>query len=226
MVRRKTAAWLLAFCLPAAFVVTAAGENMEPPVLVMFEKVGMSGRQVSFDAPVADIDVRYPFHSASVKSGRWELCTRNNFKGACLDLGVGDEVVSLKKELGFFSRVRSVRPIEDAPSGAGPIEARPAQPETVSAPQVAKGAVEDAPARAAVPDAPAAPVASAEGLLRGHQAYFFKTPMLDGAMIDAEDEDAARAFCAAAGFEKIEFKSDVVSNGRRVVGDLLCAGAP
>ena len=183
----------------------------------MYEKVGMSGRQIAYDSPVDDIDVRYPFHSAAVKSGRWELCTRNDFKGACLDLGPGDEIESLKKEFGFFARVRSLRPIDDRERADAA-----AAPEIISAPVARIAAMTDgAPAAA---DVPAAPVASAEAVLRGHKAHFFKTPMFDGAAIGAGDADAARDFCREAGFAEVEFSASVMKGDAPVIGDLLCAG--
>jgi len=207
----------MGICLAFAVASTAAAESMEPPVLVMYEKVGMSGRQIVYDAAVEDIDVRYPFHSATVKSGRWELCTRNDFKGACIDLGPGDEIASLKKEFGLFARVRSLRPVEQPPRAAA---AAPAMPEIVSAPAVNDEAGDGARA----PGERKAPAASAEAVLRGHHAHFFKTPMLDGAPIDADDAAAASAFCREAGFGQVEFSAPAARGGRPIVGDLLCGG--
>jgi hypothetical protein len=217
MTRRRWAPWALGFGVAATGAsVAAADENLEPPVLVMYEKVGMSGREISYKSPVADIDVRYPFHSASVKSGRWELCTRNDFKGACLDLGPGDEIESLKKEFGFFARVRSLRPLVAAPQAA---EAPSPKHEIISSPRVAAEPAPAPDAAAAAAAIPAAPVASAEAVLRGHNAHFFKTPMFDGAAIEAGD---AKAFCREAGFGKVEFSASVLRDGRPVIGDLLC----
>ena len=212
----KRCAWALyVSAIAAGFLSSAAGasESSEPPVLVMYEKVGMSGKQVTFKGPVADIDVRFPFHSSSVKSGRWEICTRNDFKGACMDVGAGDEIVSLKKEFGFFARIRSLRPLGEAAPEAVAAQA-PQQPEIISAPAAVAEVVAGAPVR---------PVASAEAVLRGHSAHFFKTPMFDGEAIEAGDKAAVREFCQEAGFEEVEFADFVVSEGRRVVGDLLCA---
>jgi hypothetical protein len=198
----------LGFFVAALFGCTAAAsESMEPPVLVMYENVGMTGRSVTYSGAVADIDVRYPFHSVSVKSGRWELCTRNDFKGACMDVDAEAEVVSLKKEFGMFARVRSIRP---APEAVAARAVAPA-PEIISPPAAA--------------DAPAlTPVASAEAVLRGHSAHFFRTPMFDGEAIDADDKDAVRNFCREAGFNEVEFSEAMLRAGRSVVGDLLCAG--
>ncbi len=204
----------MAFAIVATAVAArAAAESLESPVLVMYEKVGMNGREIAYSAPVADIDVRYPFHSAAVKSGRWELCTRNNFKGACLDVGPGDEIVSLKKNFGFFARIRSLRPIDGVRAVAAP-----------DAPE-AMEIVGAEPAPGSSPDTPRAPVASAEAVLRGHQAYFFKNPMWDGAAIDAADSDAAGAFCREAGFKDVEFSGSASNGGRQVIGDLLCSNA-
>lgn len=217
MTRRKIAPWALGFGVAAAGVsLAAASDGLESPVLVMYEKVGMSGREISYTGPVADIDVRYPFHSVAVRSGRWELCTRNDFKGACLDIASGDEIESLKKEFGFFARVRSLRPI--AVTTASAEELRPAQPEIIASPKPVAETVE-----AASADRPREPIASAEAVLRGHSAHFFKTPMFDGSPIQAEDAGAARAFCRAAGFDAVEFSAGRISGDRRVVGDLLCA---
>ncbi len=212
----KKCAWALSVsAIVAALSSSAAGasESSEPPVLVMYEKVGMSGKRVTFSGPVADIDVRFPFHSTQIKSGRWEICTRNNFKGACMDVEAGDEIVSLKKEFGFFARVRSVRPIESTAPVAALPEA-PKQPEIISAPVPA--------AAASAANAPVRPVASAEAVLRGHSAHFFKTPMFDGKAIDAGDKDIAKDFCREAGFDEVEFADFVLSEGRPVIGDLLC----
>lgn len=198
----------LGFCVAAALMCTApASESMEPAVLVMFEKVGMSGRSVTYDGAVADIDVRYPFHSASVKSGRWELCTRNNFKGACVDMDAGSDIVSLKKEFGMLARIRSVRPGPGASisQGVAPVPAAASQQTTADAPMQQ-------------------PAATAEAMLRGDSAHFFKTPMLDGATIDAEDHDAIRRFCREAGLIEVKFSAPVASAGGSIVGDLLCAG--
>ncbi len=212
----KKCAWALySSAIAAGFLSSAAGasESSEPPVLVMYEKVGMSGKQVTFKGPVADIDVRFPFHSSSVKAGHWEICTRNDFKGACMDIGPGEEIKSLKKEFGFFARVRSLRPLEEVPTEAVAAQS-PKPPEIISAPVMAEKAEGRAPAR---------PVASAEAVLRGHSAHFFKTPMFDGEAIEAGDKAAVREFCHEAGFEEVEFADFVVSEGRRIVGDLLCA---
>lgn len=212
----KKCAWAFSVsAIVAALSSSAVGasESSEPPVLVMYEKVGMSGRQVTFNGPVADIDVRYPFHSTTIKSGRWEICTRNDFKGACMDVDAGAEIVSLKKEFGFFARVRSVRPIEEAVPAAALAE-KPKQPEIIRAPVIAAAASAD--------NAPVQPVASAEAVLRGHSAHFFKTPMFNGKAIDASDKGAAKDFCREAGFDEVEFADSVLSEGRRVVGDLLC----
>ncbi len=185
-------------------------------MLVMYEKVGMSGKTVTFDEAVADIDVRFPFHSTSVKSGRWEICTRNDFRGACMDVDAGTEIVSLKKEFGFFARVRSVRPIRETQGTAAAAPETPKAPEIISAPARSEDALDN-------PALPAKAIASAEAVLRGHRAHFFKTPMFDGAPIDAGDKAAARDFCREAGFDKVEFSESVMSDGRRVIGDLLCA---
>lgn len=212
-----TSVLLLCTCFAAlvAGSTASAGESLEPPVLVMYEKVGLSGKKVTFNGPVADIDVRFPFHSTSVKAGRWEICTRNNFKGACMDIDAGEEIVSLKKNFGFFARIRSLRPITEMASAPAVSESSlTAEPEIISAPTAASETDMDAPAR---------PVASAAGVLRGHRAHFFKTPMFDGVAIDAENEAAARDFCREAGFDDVEFTESVLSEGRRVVGDLLCA---
>lgn len=181
-------------------------------MLVMYEKVGMSGRAVTYDGAVADIDVRYPFHSASVKSGRWELCTRNNFKGACMDIEAGSDIVSLKKEFGIFARIRSVRPAPDALAQQAPQPALPV-PQSVSAPEPSESRSSDW-----------RPAASAEAALRGHGAGFFKTPMLNGAPIDYGNEEPLREFCREAGFESMEFSAPAFIAGRSIVGDLLCAG--
>lgn len=213
MRRRMESALAIAFGVAAAvFGSAAASESLEPPVLIMYENVGMSGRKVTYQGAVADIDVRYPFMSATVKSGRWEVCTRNDFKGACMDVDAGSDIVSLKKEFGFFARVRSIRPITASTSAVAPGVAAPkAAPEIISAPA------------AATAEASARPAASAEAVLRGFNAHFFKTPMFDGGAIDAGDKDAARAFCREAGFDEVEFSESVVSDGRRIIGDLLCA---
>ncbi|WP_428410272.1 beta/gamma crystallin-related protein [Hyphococcus sp.] len=220
----KKCAWALSASVAAAVICgsqAVASESSEPPVLVMYEKVGMSGKAVTFNEAVADIDVRFPFHSTSVKSGRWEICTRNDFRGACMDVDAGAEIVSLKKEFGFFARVRSLRPIREAAPVAAATEAAsiaPKSPEIISAPALEAGAA----AEEAV-GAPAKPVASAEAVLRGHRAHFFKTPMLGGAPIDADDAASAGDFCREAGFEQVEFMDFVLNEGRQVIGDLLCA---
>ncbi|MAW81893.1 MAG: hypothetical protein CMI63_16785 [Parvularcula sp.] len=216
----KKCAWAFSVSAIAAIVsISQAGasESSEPPVLEMYEKVGMSGKKVTFSGAVADIDVRFPFHSASVVSGRWEICTRNDFRGACMDVDAGTEITSLKKEFGFFTRVRSLRPIEEAAAPAAMAAETPKTPEIVSRP---RAAAQSAPVAGG---APAEPVASAEAVLRGHKAHFFKTPMFDGEPIEAADKSAARDFCREAGFEEVQFSEAVARGERQVIGDLLCA---
>jgi len=218
----------------------AAAEGQERPVVVMYEKVGMTGRSVTYDGPVADIDVRYPFNSAQVLSGEWEVCTRNDFRGACMILN--SKVDSLRKELGFFSRVRSARPVQPKVGWQGPVngglaeaaenlplkseapapEAPPQPTAPVSSPPEIV-APTPAPMAAPAPMSSSAPIeTSAEAALMGHGAQFFKTPMLGGRAIEADDEEALKAFCREAGLESAAYARAVTVKGRRIVGDLLC----
>jgi len=212
----------------------AAAEGQDGPALVMYENVGMSGREVTYRGPVADIDVKYPFNAAKVLSGEWEVCTRNDFQGACMV--VGSEIRSIKKEFGFFARVRSLRPVQakvgwEGPANGGLAEAAQNLPVTNTenlplkneapapvAPLSAPAPVSSTP-KAAAPE----PVkTSAEAALMGHGVQFFKTPMLGGHAINADDEEASDRFCREAGLESAAYVKAVTVKGRRIVGDLLC----
>ncbi|MEZ5891755.1 MAG: beta/gamma crystallin-related protein [Parvularculaceae bacterium] len=193
----------------ATFAAAAAlaSESSEPSVLVMYENVGLSGRSVSYTGPVEDIDVRFPFLSGAVASGTWELCSRNDFRGACLI--VDSDVPNIKKEMGFFARIRSVRPVSAAYARR---EAPPAV--TVATPQPETGE-----------PVAIAPTLAAEASLAGYGSQFFKDPKLNGNPIEAKDREAAEEFCAGAGFSAVEYRQDVSQGGRKVLGDLLCSGA-
>jgi len=143
------------------------------PEIVLYANVGFSGPALLLSDATPDIDAGFPLLSARIRAGTWEICTRNDFRGDCLV--VSADVRSLKGEMGFFSKVGSVRPIAaDSSASVSPTSTT------------------------------ATRTAPASSSLRGLSAEFFPKPERDGAPIPpGENRDAAAtAFCASAGWTR------------------------
>lgn len=63
------------FCVPAAGVFTAAGESLEPPVLVMLGKVGMPCQQIFNKDPALGADAPYSLQIARAPSAAALFCS-------------------------------------------------------------------------------------------------------------------------------------------------------
>jgi len=193
----------LSTLLLAGAWITSAPALAEPSSITFFSSVGYVGEQTVLRTPAADIDVRTPLLSARVSGGRWEVCSKNGFRGQCIV--VDGEERNFKRAFGFFSRVSSARPL---PAGGAPAAA-----------PLAAAAI--APAEPFMTDS--ADVA---------EALFYRLPKAAGRLLPACDAGegpqcgAARAaqFCREEGRQDARYFAVRRRGGQAVIADLLCTG--
>ena len=175
--------------------------------IILFSDVDFAGKSVRYDGPVEDIDVGYPLRSARTSGGRWQVCSRNHFRGACM-IVYGAEA-NLKNALGFFSKVSSLRPVDASASAARNIAPAASAPSPPAVPPP-------------IPDA---------GATSGDTAQFYRLPKRAGVPLPtckADEErcgqNLADAFCREQGWEKATYWAPKMRGGDSIVGDILCTG--
>ncbi len=201
LVRRRIGAGCAILLMLPALPQAAAAAS-----ITFYANVDFTGPSVTYGDAVADIDAGMALLSAR-STGRWQICPRNDFRGACIEVDGG--VANLKREFGFFAKASSARPVTTA--AAAPAAAHPTES---TAPPPAPGAA--APSAATRPTAVLYPRPAAAGL-----------PIAAcGRGAAPCGVQAATAFCRAEGFDGLGYSTTATDGGEAIVTDVLCIRAP
>jgi len=89
-----------------------------PAEATIYRDVAFNGPAVAVSQSNADLGLAWPVNSIRVRSGRWQMCERPNFRGDCRT------VDSDTRMLGTLLRgipIQSIRPIGPGGNGGGPV---------------------------------------------------------------------------------------------------------
>jgi hypothetical protein len=82
---------------------------------IVYRDAGYGGPAVSFSSANPATGMRFSVGAIRVKSGLWELCPGQNFRGNCIT--VGQDVPNLFQVYGWATPVGSIRPVSGGGSG-------------------------------------------------------------------------------------------------------------
>ena len=111
----------LAAVAAVTFLTTMTGVAAHAGEISLFENPNFQGRQISLRGPAASVsNVGFNDRTASivVRSGRWEVCSDDNFRGECAIFEPG-QYATLDRR--FSRQVSSAREIETIVPGAPPV---------------------------------------------------------------------------------------------------------
>ena len=109
--RNLLTAAALAAALGTAGVAHAEGQA------TFYNRTDLGGTNLTIANPVEELEIEGArAHSALIRSGRWEVCTRTGYRGRCTVLEPG-EYRKLHEEFGFVASAREVSSIAEDERG-------------------------------------------------------------------------------------------------------------